>query len=345
MSQINNQQDIGSYLSALGLSGNKEIENLLSSLKKSGSINGSDDLPPSKNAGGSPSSDLPSLPPSKLAAGGSIALDILLDAIGEKVRQSETKAGIATVKANAASREAANQEKLKKIEEQIEKLESKSVWDKIANVFKWIGMAVAAIGCAAMIATGVGSGVGVAGLVLLGTMVANEVLDTVGQAVNGEGWGLTSLLGKAVEKIFDSKEAGMWVKFGLDIALSVAAIICTCGAGASSAAGNTASTLQKVAGIVTKASSVAKGITGVAGAGANIASAVYTKDIEYSKADQKRLQAILEQIQMINELVTKHMKQVIEDSQKIAETVNDIVKENAAAQTAILTNGGGASMA
>lgn len=309
---------------------------------KQTSIREDDSLPPSKDTGQSSSlSELPVLPKPSLAAGSSIALEILLDAIGDEVRQSETHAGIATVKANADAREAANKEKIKKIDEQIEKLEKASIWDKIGSIFKYIGMAVAAVACVAMIATGVGSAAGVAGLVLLGVSVADQVLDAIGTAVNGQGWGLTSLIGLAVEKSTGNQEAAQWVKFGLDLAISIAAIACTCGA----SAGSAASSLEKVAGVISKVSTITQAATGAAAAGSQIAGAVYTKDAEDARAAQKRLEAVLEQIQMINDLVTKHMKQVIEDSQKVAETVTDIVKDNAAVQTDILTGGGGAAMA
>ena len=332
MSQINLNQSAG-VQTPTSIDG---IE-LLNKLQQSGALE--EILPPAKDGKqGGTSTELPALPKPSLAAGSSIALDILLDAIGEEVRHSETKAGIATVKANAAEREAANKEKIQKIDEQIKKLENASIWDKIGNVFKYIGMALAAVACVAMIATGVGAGVGVAGLVLLGVSLADQVLDAVGEAVSGRGWGLTSLVGWGIEAATGSKEAGQWVKLGLDLVVSIAAIVCTFGASTSQAAGD-AGKLVKVAQMISKVSTAAKAGTDVAGSGANIASAVYTKDAEYARADQKRLQAILEQIQMVNDLVAKHMKQVIEDSQKTAETVTDIIKENAATQTAILTGG------
>lgn len=319
-----------------------DVTALLKDIVQSGAPLG-DVVPPARDGkpGSVSTTELPVLPKPVLAAGSSIALDILLDAIGDKVRQSETRAGLATVKANAAAREAANKEKIAKIEEQIKKLEEAGFWSKFTNAFKYIGMALAAVACVAMVATGVGSAVGVAGLVLIGASLANSVLDEIGTAVCGQGWGLTSLIGLGIEKATGSKEAGMWVKMGLDIAITIAALVCTCGAGASSSLSN----VEKTAQIVAKVANLTKAGVDIAGAGTSIASAVYTKDAEYARADQKRLQAILEQIQMVNDLVTKHMKQVIEDSQKTAETVGEIVKENAATQTAILTGGGGAAMA
>lgn len=300
-------------------------------------------LPPDKEGqpSGPSSAELPTLAKPSLAAGSSIALDLLLDAIGDKVRQTESKAAISEVKANAAKREAENNEKIKKIQEQIDKLENASIWDKIGNVFKYIGMALAAVACVAMIATGVGAGVGVAGLVLLGVSLLDNVLDAVGESVSGQGWGLTSLIALGIEKATGDKEAAQWVKVGLDIAISVASIACTCGASAGAAGG----ALAKVAGIIGKVSNIAQGVAGAASAGANIASAVYTKEAEDARADQKRLEAKLEQLMMMNDIITKHLKELLEQTQKTTETVNDIVKENADMQTAILTTGGGAPMA
>ena len=288
------------------------------------------------------SNELPELPkPKEFAAGSSIALDLLLDLIGEKSRETEVKAGLSSIQANAKVREAKNQEKIAKIEEQIKKLEDAGFWDKVGSVFKYIGMAVAAVACVAMIATGVGSGVGVAGLVLLSVSPADQILDAVGEAVCGEGWGLTSGIAKLAEVLGASEDVKMYLKMALDLAISVAALACTFGAGSASSAGS----FQKIVEAVSKGATIAQGVTGVAGSAATIVSASYTYDAEVARADQKRLQAILEQINLINELTNEHLKAVIEQSQKVNETVTDIVNENADTQTAILTEGGGVAMA
>lgn len=327
---------------------NVDTTQLLESLSKELSkyLNKKDtDLPPSdKPTSGSQGQELPTLQKPALAAGSNIALDILIDAIGDKVRSTEVKAGQETIKANADQRKAANEKKIAQIEEQIEKLEKAGFWDKLGEVFKYIGMALAAVACVAMVATGVGAGVGVAGLVLLGVSVADSVLDAVGTAVSGRGWGLTSLIGWAVEAATGSEEAGMWTKLGLDIALSIATIVATAGGGGASVAAD-ADKITKVASVVTKVANATQATMGIAGAGTSIASAVYTYQAASAQAMQKEIEAILERITMANELTNKHMQKVLEDTQKTTETVTDIVKENAAVQTAILTDGGGASMA
>ena len=342
MSQVNfNNQN--TQTQATQGAGDIDFASLLSKL---GVMSDGTVVPPAKDGKpGTSSAELPVLPKPSLAAGSSLALEILMEAIGAEVQRSEIKAGMAGVKANNAQREAANKEKLAKIEEQIKNLEEAGIWDKIGNVFKYIGMALAAVACVAMIATGVGSAAGVAGLVLIGLSLANSVLDAIGEAVDGQGWGLTSWAGKLIEKISGSEEAGMWVKLGLDLAISVAALICTCGASSSSLAGQSVEKVNQIAQTVSKIASISKTIMDVGGAGTKIASAVYTKDSEDARAAQKRLEAILEKMQMLNDIVTQHMKTVIEDGQKVTDTVNEIVKENVQTQTAILTGGGAQAMA
>lgn len=342
MSQVNfNNQN--THTQATQGAGDIDFASLLSKL---GVMSDGTVVPPANDGKpGANSTELPVLPKPALAAGSSLALEILMEAIGAEVQRSEIKAGMAGVKANNAQREAANKEKLAKIEEQIKKLESASIWDKIGNVFKYIGMALAAVACVAMIATGVGSAAGVAGLVLIGLSLANSVLDAIGQAVDGQGWGLTSWAGKLIEKLTGSQEAGMWVKLGLDVAISIAALICTLGASSGSLAGQGAEKVNQIAQLVNKITTIAKTTVDVASAGSKIASSVYTKDAEYARAAQKRLQAILENMQLLNDVITQHMKTVVEDSQKVANTVNEIVKENAQTQTAILTGGGAQAMA
>lgn len=401
-----------------------DVVTLAGRVLQSGASMPEDAVPPAKD--GKPdaasATELPVLPEPALPVGGFIALDILLDAIGDKVRQSEVKAGIAEVKAKAAQQEEANKKKLKMIEGQIDKLKNDGTWDLICNIFKYIAMAVTAVVCLAVLASGVGSAVGVAGLVLLGVSFADQILDPIGMAVTGRhGWGLTSLIGWSISAGTGNGTADHVVKSVLDVVLRIATVLCTSGAGFAGAADaltkteesvteaaegaiNASDAIAKVTEGVTKTvdgvtkaaegarnateslAQVTEGIAeaagGVTAAGKSVVAAVEnfltmvskmiskadtaskretdtvtsgtatadtvytnTTDAAKARADQKRLQAILEQIQMVNDIVAKHMKQVIKDSRKTAETVGEIVKENADAQTAILTGGGGAAMA
>lgn len=272
--------------------------------------------------------ELPTLNvPGALASGGSLALDVLLDAIGNEVRQSETKAGISSIKANAQTRELANKEKIEKIQEQIEKLEKAGFWSKLTKAFAWIGAIFAVAVSAVLVATGAGAAAGV-GLALACVALVNQVGDTIGEAVDGKGYGLTSLAARAFGEKAEAK-----VKMALDIILVAATILTSFGAGAASKigeAGKLATTMQKIA-------QIGETTTGIAQAGTNVATSVYTYQASNAQADQKRLQAILDQIMMMNDVINKHLKNVIEESQNLTEKVHDIVQENVQAQTAILT--------
>jgi len=147
--------------------------------------------PPGKGGAAGNEALLPKLPKGELASLG-VALDILLEAIGEKERKTELNAGMSQVKANTDRKADQNKKILEKAQENLEKLEKAGFWDKFAKAFSWIGAIAAVVVSAALVATGVGA-VAVAGLVVACIALANQVLDTAGQAVNGQGWGLTSL--------------------------------------------------------------------------------------------------------------------------------------------------------
>ena len=83
-----------------------------------------------------------------------LSLETLLDAVGFEQRRTETQAGMASLEARAQERAMANDEKLKSIQEQLEKAKSQSFLDGLLKAFKYIGMALAAIGSVAMIAAG-----------------------------------------------------------------------------------------------------------------------------------------------------------------------------------------------
>lgn len=345
MSQVKDspKTDLYSQNTILGA----ENAEILKQLKKLVGQDSSGDVPPTAGDKQHTLDDLPKLLPALAAGSSSIALDILLDALGDQVRKQEVSSGLSSIKANAQSREIANKDKIAKIEEQIEKLEKAGFWDKFTKAFSIIGTILSVVVGSVMIATGVGA-VGGAALILGGIALADSVLDSVGEAICGQGFGLTSLIGLAVSKISGSEEAGMWVKLGLDIALSIATIATTAGGSAASGASKiaeAASKAQKLTNTLVKAGSMTQSLVGVAGSATSIVSASYTYSAEMARADQKKLEAILEQIALMNDLTTEHLKKVLEEARKNSETVSDIVKDNAATQTEILTNGGGASMA
>ena len=128
----------------------KDLEESLNALR-SFLAAGGDSLLPDLEEPSSKSSTTVSL--SGLTMSG-LSLETLLDAVGFEQRRTETKAGMASLEARAQERAMANDEKLKSIQEQLEKAKSQSFLDGLLKAFKYIGMALAAIGSVAMIAAG-----------------------------------------------------------------------------------------------------------------------------------------------------------------------------------------------
>ncbi len=314
---------------------------------------------------------LPELPaPSaSLSAGGGLSmaglsLETLLDAVGFEQRRAETKAGTASLKAHAQERAEANAEKLKNVQEQLEKSRSRGFLDGLLKAFKYIGMALAAIGAVALMATGGGAAIaiGVISLVLLASSITEE-------ATGGKvGFSPAFITGKIMEAAGASETAIMWTKFAVDlvtsIALAVGGGLASAGKIGSSAAKatadatstaveTTAETASKAADAVAKAATTAEklrkaaaitarvttalgGANTVAQSATSIASAVNEKDISFLQAQQKRLEAILEKIAMANELDIEHIKQMMQRSEQTLQTVSDIVQECAQTNTAVL---------
>ena len=291
---------------------------------------------------------------------GGLSLETLMDAVGFEQRRTETKAGISSLEAHAQERASANEEKIKSIQEQLEKSKSQGFLDGLLKAFKYIGMALAAIGSVAMIAAGAvglaagGSGValiavGVATMALLASSITEEATD--GKA----GFSPAFITGKIMEACGASESAITWTKFAVDLATSIALIACSFGAGAAGSVGkvaqtatktasdvakatsDTLQTAQKVAGAAARAAAAAGSLNTIAQSATSIVSAENQKDISFLQAQQKRLEAILERISMANELDVEHIKEMMQRSEQTLQTVSDFVQEGAQANAAILS--------
>lgn len=316
----------------------KDLEESLNALR-SFLAAGGDSLLPDLEEPSSKSSTTVSL--SGLTMSG-LSLETLLDAVGFEQRRTETKAGMASLEARAQERAMANDEKLKSIQEQLEKAKSQSFLDGLLKAFKYIGMALAAIGSVAMIAAGsVGLAAGGSGAALIAVGVASLALLTssiMEEASGGKaGFSLSFITGKIMEACGASDTAIQWTKFAVDLATTIVMTALTFGAGAASAVGKGSQTVQKVASWTARAATMAGGANTIAQSATSIASAVNEKDISYLQAQQKHLQAILERIAMANELDLEHLKEVMRRSEQTLQTVSDIVQESVEANVAILS--------
>lgn len=286
---------------------------------------------------------------------GGLSLETLMDAVGMEQRRTETKAGMSNIEARAQEREQANAEKLKQVQEEIKKLQSRGLLDKFLQAFKYIGMVLAAVASVAMIATGaVGLAAGGSGAALIAVGVASLYMLTdsiVQEATDGKvGIGLGFAAGKIAEAAGGSESAVMWTKFAVDLAASIALMVASFGAASGKAVGDAVKTggdavqaFAKVAGTTAKVATVAGGVNTMAQGATSVASAVNERDIANLQAEQKKLQAILERIAQANELDMEHIKAMMERTEQTLQTVSDIVEEGVATNTAIMT--GAPSMA
>ena len=326
----------------------KDLEESLSALRAFLAAGG-DSLLPDLEA---PSSKSGTVSLSGLTMSG-LSLETLLDAVGFEQRRTETKAGVASLEARAQERAIANDEKLKSVQEQLEKAKSQSFLNGLLKAFKIIGMVLAAIGSVAMIAAGsVGLAAGGSGAALIAVGVASLALLTssiMEEASGGKaGFSPSFIIGKIMDACGASDTAIQWTKFAVDLATTIAMTALTFGAGAAGAAGkvaqtatkavsDTAQTIQKAASWTARVATMAGGVNTVAQSATTIASASNEKDISFLQAQQKRLQAILERIAMANDLDVEHIKEMMQRSEQTLRTVSDIVQESVQANVAILS--------
>lgn len=327
--------------------------------------------------GGTGPATLPDLelPTVTLTMGG-LSLESLLEAVGFEQRRTETRAGIASMEAHAQERAMANEEKLQSIQEQLEKSRSRGFLDGLLKAFKYIGMALAAVASVAMIAVGAaGAAAGGSGVALIALGVASMALlvsSITEEATGGKaGFSPGFIIGKIMEACGASESAVAWTKMAVDLACTIALTVASFGVGAVGGAGKAArtagsaastaastaasakgaaaaadvaaatakaaQTVKHVAGIVARATSAMSAGMGMMQAGTGIASAVNERDMSYLKAQQKRLEAILEKIALANELDMEHLKEMLRRTEQTLQTVSEIVQEGVQTNTAIMT--------
>ncbi len=271
---------------------------------------------------------------------GGLSLETLLDAVGNEERKTESKSGIATLKANAQERKAVNDEKIKKLQEELEKAKKSDTLGGLLKVFKYIAMAVAVVGAVATIAA---SG-GAAAPIILGAAALLMTADSITQeATDGKvGFGPGFIAGKIAKACGTSEETARWIQFGVDIAASIAlmaggAVAASKAVNAAAKAADTVNKFQKIAGSVSKASAMAGAAVGVAQGGTGIANAFNEKDIANIRADQKRLNALLERLAVSNDLTAEHLKRVLERVEETLQEVAEIVDGSVETNIALMT--------
>jgi hypothetical protein len=303
------------------------------------------DLPPVGSGTGQKnllSLNLPILPPSSL---GGISLEVLVEAIGAKERQTAVQSGLQALKTNADARDKANAEKMKKIKENLETLEKKAKLKPVLKAFKILGMILGAIAAVASLVIGIVTvnPLLIAGGAILTVMTANSILS---EASDGK-YSISAGIAAAAEKLGADKSTAQWIGMGFELALTITGCAFTLG-GSFGAAGAKAleaaaksaeisGKVMQIAGITAKVSAVAGGISSIGTGVAQGVDAGFDYWITTNKAEQKELQAIMERITQSTAMETDFIEAMMKRTAELLEQVTRIVKENIAAQTTLLT--------
>jgi hypothetical protein len=298
---------------------------------------GTDTTPPPVAPGGGPGSGAPPLDPPRLRgdamgeryqqildklSGGEVDVSVLMQKIQElqsKIGDLQQKRQTSEISINKDSLLAKNQEALKKIDAEFEKMKADQTWDTCKKVFS---VAAAIIGCVAAI--GLALATGGASLLVAGAIVCAVAGATVSVAQT------TGLGEKFLTEVCKMKpDDAQKLMTGLVIGFAVAGILFTGGASLMGAAGRAApmimttmpkligNMLAKVAGGVALASGVGAGVSSIGKAVAGGELTDIRTDRKGLEADYKRLQQ--QQEDMVNEL--RELLKKLDDGVKITAQV------------------------
>ena len=270
-----------------------------------------------------------------------LSLDTLLGAIGDDVRRQACRDGVNSLELKAEQQAEVNEKELQEIADRLEEMKKKSVLNGFLKAFKIIGAIVGAIASVASIAAGALTGnpllvvAGAAGLV----MTVDSVVSLASDGKYSIAAGFTEL-GK---KMGMSDETAQWFGFGMNMAIMLASVALSFGAGFASSAGSisniSSQSVQKAAEITSMASkltNIASGTVNVATGSATIAGAVIDYNISSSQANSKELEAILERIREAIKMDQDLVEAEMERANNLMAQVREIVGECAEAQSAIL---------
>lgn len=319
-------------------------------------VSGTDNSSPSPRASGDgtipPADDgtdiiqiiltLPTLPAPKV---GGLSLEMLVQAVGMEERATATKAGTESIKAKAQERDEINAKKMEEIQKNLDDMKSKGVLDGFLKAFKIIGMILGAIASVATIALGVATGNPL--LIAAGAIMATMTVNSIISEASGGKASIAAGIGAIAKACGASDEVAQWIGFGVEIGITLVGCALSLGAGSAAGVSKAVEAGMKagdIAAKVTRATTIASGLTTVAQGATQGVSAYYDYRTSMSQADQKELAAILERIQEAISMEQDFMEAIMQRSNELMGDVGEIVQENAAAQTAVLT-GSAPSMA
>jgi hypothetical protein len=250
--------------------------------------------------------------------------DTIMQMLGTENANAIKKTTIESIKAKASMRKSQNEQVLANLQEQYDKMEKQSFWDKLVKGLKIFAAIIGVVaGVAGAVFSG-GSSLALAAAVV-GTLMALE--SGVSAATDGKVG-----LGAACTAIF-GEELGPKIAMGI----TIAAALFSLGAGIGGSLGKAAENVTKLATVVKISTNVTSGVTSIGSGVAAMGSAMNRYSLENLKADQKELEKVMAMIQALIEQDTKHLEQVLDQSNAMVEGVKEIIQAGEAATTAVVT--------
>jgi hypothetical protein len=286
---------------------------------------------------------------------GGLSLESLVQALGNEERKTAVKTGLATLEDRKKEIAENNAKKHQEIKTRLEKMEKKDVASKFLKAFKIIGIVLGAIAGVAATVAGVLTANPL--LVVGGIITCVMALDSILSEVTDGKISINNGMYQLAKKCGGSDNAAKWVGLVTTVLLQLTGSILTgLGAmGVGSAAAKAATTATEVAVAATKelvdkvskvgnlVTSILQGLNTAAAAGTSIYVASLEKDIGYSLANTKELNAILEKLKAAMELEKDLLEAVLKKYRDLTEKTTDIINDNNEAQTAVLSGGDFAS--
>jgi hypothetical protein len=308
-------------------------------------IKDSEIIPPAGTGSGAVNQDLeeltnlllthPELAAPLTSAG--LSLEVLVQAVGAKERQTAVKTSMETLKTNAAQRQETNEKDLEEIKTRLEELEKQKVLGPLSTCLKVFGMIAGAVAAVGTIAIGLlhANPVMVGAGILMGVMVIDSI---VSEATGGKvsiAAGVTALL-----KAFGvSEETAKWIGFGVTMLMMAATVVLGFGASFAGSATTMATQAGSILAKIQQASAIISGVTAMGTGAVTVESAILDYKVSNSKAMTKELEAVLAYLQESMQTEEDFLKFVMEKFEKLLTSVSEVVEQSVEAQAQVLSGG------
>ncbi len=285
-----------------------------------------------------PDLEAPTVTADSLAAVAS-SLESLLETLNFKERKQAVNDGMNAIEQRSKERKEYYEEKISKLQENIEK----SGWDKfldgLKTAFKYIGMVVGTIAAIATMATGfmTANPLMVAGGAALLYLSINSIVSdaTDGKVSLGAGVAEIAKLCGADEK------TAQYIGMAYELLATIVAVAVTLGGSigtATSTIANTVSRFEQIAANANKVASITNAVVQVGSGATQIGAAVR----EYDKAEQqafiKEIEAVLERIQQSENMDLDFIDTILKQVNELMESVTDMVNNSIQTKIAIQTS-------